>query len=592
MRCAARATKLAGMRYALAALALVACSDSGSTTPDATVEGDTTPTDTSVAETSDTSDTAGDVADVVEVVLPTGTLPDLTITWAPCNELNGEAQDGVDCADVTVPVDWEDPARGTITVFVKRVRSALQDAAEPGTPRRALWFLMGGPGQAGADAEPTVAQLMQRDPGLDFYLPDHRGTGRSTRLSCPLQEGTFSHGGPQIIEREWPACRDALITEHGDKLGLFSTTMAAHDAAGLIGAAHSDADLVTVLGISYGTYLGNRYLRVADRHPRGVADGVVLDSYCIPGACHLSAEDLWEDDVAEQILAHCPDDAACAARFPGEGAAWDALGELYAKIDAGHCPISPEVEGDKELLKTTLGSLHFSFIGRRIVPAVIHRYLRCSELDQRVIRYLYEVHYGYDPGASSALPFPRAPFGGGNYVGYSWPLAVNVLVSELWEPSDPSADELAARWDGLRSCRGVSRQAGWQVPGWPRYTDPYVQSDTFVATDVPLLVLQADLDPATPAEYARLVEPSLTQPHQRYIEIPGAAHFVVGQGQLAGDSTTTCGREILLQFVKDPTATLDTSCLADTIPLGFFLKDTTVQVFFGTTDLWGDAPVD
>ncbi|MFO0749821.1 MAG: alpha/beta fold hydrolase [Myxococcota bacterium] len=571
-------------------LACDSSSDGGvaDTAVDPDVAADTATVDDATADATSAPDAevvddvgVADVADIADVA--TGPLPDVTVTWEACDELQHEPHDNVDCAVVPMPLDWEHPERGSIDIWVKRLRSA-----DTGTPRRALWLLMGGPGQAGSDGESLAALLAERDPGLDFYLPDHRGTGKSTQLVCPIQQGSLSQGGPNITAHEWPACRDALVGKWGDGLAHFSTTGAAHDTAALIGAIHAPEDQVVVLGISYGTYLANRYLEVAGRHAGGLADGVVLDSICAGDHCLLSLEDVWEDGTAQEILSHCPEDPECASRFPGRTGAWDALGTLYDKIAAGHCPIAGDPDSDRELLRTAMGNLMFGFAGRRATAAFIHRYLRCDADDVTAIRFLYTRLFGYDPGAASFELPPPSAFAPGGHEGFSFPLQVNILASELWEPEDPGPDELLARWEATRSCRGTGKAAAFEVPGWPRYHDPL--AGTLAESDVPLLALNADLDTATPARYARPLGQHFTAPHQRYIEIVGGAHSLMTQGQLMSDPTSTCGRELLLQFVQDPKAELDTACLADTLPLGFHFRVEATRFFFGTDDLYGDPP--
>ena len=112
---------------------------------------------------------------------------------------------------------------GTIGLFVKRFRGAPSSG-----PRKQLWLLQGGPGFSGADFEPFVRAFTSEVTNLDVYLPDHRGTGRSSRLGCP-QEDPSSPGGFSITPAEWPACLASVKAQWGPRLNGFTTTDAARD---------------------------------------------------------------------------------------------------------------------------------------------------------------------------------------------------------------------------------------------------------------------------------------------------------------------------------------------------------------------------
>jgi pimeloyl-ACP methyl ester carboxylesterase len=534
------------------------------------VSRDATPTDTPAADAAPPSDAP----------------PRLNVKWQPCGTFGGQADPRALCASVDVPLDHANPGGERISLYVRH-KPALTPSG------RALWILMGGPGQSGQDGEPLANVLAQRDPGLDIYVPDHRGTGSSEYLGCPTAEAPDSLGGPGILPSEWPSCRDEVVATWGARLRHFSATSAARDLRALIDATRATDTRAFVLGVSYGTYLANRYLQIAPSQPAGV----ILDSVCPGDGCHLSRHDPLEDEVARGLLARCADEPDCARRLGPDPV--QRLRDLHRRVAMGHCALAPTPAQNTWLLRSALGNMMMSAPQRRLLAAVVYRMERCGAPDRAALSFLYERLYGPNwalvasifaqPAAGAWLPMPTGtpPLGGGGMLqGYSFPLAINILTSELWETADPSPAELVRRWTETLVCRGVARQASWQVPGWPRYSDPL--AGRVAETDVPLLALNAEVDPATPAPLARTIAARLSGSHQRYIEIPGASHSVVAQGALVGDTTTTCGRELILQFVRDPRATLDTSCLARTIPHAFAASAQLSRLYFDTDSLWGD----
>jgi pimeloyl-ACP methyl ester carboxylesterase len=555
----------------LASLA-VACSEPAPMTP---------PADAAAAPDA-LADAAPPDAPAPDVPLPDAPPPDaptrppLTLTWGPCDSFSGQDNPSARCADVDVPLDWSDPAGERITLHVRHLPARTASG-------RSLWILLGGPGQGGAGGEGVATVLAQRDPGLDVFIPDHRGTGRSNYLSCPTPEAWDSPGGPSILPDEWPRCRDEIAAEWGTRLRHFSSTAAARDLIALIDAVPRPRTYV--LGISYGTWLANRYLQLAPAQ----AQGVIFDSDCPPGECVLSRHDEREDAVIRAMLARCAAEPECARRLGPDPVA--RLRDLHRRVAEGHCSLAPTAAQRTWLLRSAIGHMAFHAVRRRLIPALIHRMDRCDGADRAAISTLYRVVLGEQWLAASQLLAPwTPPLGmggeGAGEVGYSLPLGVNILVGELWETPAPTATELVRRWSETLGCRGVGRHAAAWTAGWPRYEEPL--AGRAAESDVPMLVLNAEFDPATPAEYARLGARRLRGPHQRYVEIPGAAHTTVAQGALADDTSTTCGRELALQFLRDPRATLDTSCLARTIPLAFAASPQLAMQVLGTPSLWGD----
>jgi pimeloyl-ACP methyl ester carboxylesterase len=103
-----------------------------------------------------------------------------------------------------------------------------------GKSHGAVWLLAGGPGESGAVFYPLITTLRASFPGLDLLVPDHRGTGFSTRL-CSREEAANSPGGADLVGEEWASCWSTLNAAP-DYARAFSTTNAAHDLALLMAA--------------------------------------------------------------------------------------------------------------------------------------------------------------------------------------------------------------------------------------------------------------------------------------------------------------------------------------------------------------------
>jgi pimeloyl-ACP methyl ester carboxylesterase len=89
-------------------------------------------------------------------------------------------------------------------------------------------------------------------------------------------------------------------------------------------------------------------------------------------------------------------------------------------------------------------------------------------------------------------------------------------------------------------------------------------TDVNVSTDVPVLLLTGDLDVATPTFRSQVVADAL--PNATMLVFPGRTHVQIAAANF-------CAADIMTQFVADPSATLDTSCVATAPVLGFVLPD-------------------
>jgi pimeloyl-ACP methyl ester carboxylesterase len=486
----------------------------------------------------------------------TGTPPP-AIDWAPC-PLYVDQPDGpaAECATIEVPLRWSEPDGPTIGIFVQRRLGA--DA------RGQLWLLEGGPGGSGADFDATMELLGTLDPGLDVYAVDHRGVGRSARLTCAEQETVMSPWGVSISPDEAAACAASLEKTWGDDLGEFTATAAARDLAFLIDAAHEPDKDVFVYGVSYGTYWAHRYLQVAPDQ----ATAVVLDSIAPPGI-DFAQYDTDFDAVGHDYFDLCAKDALCASKLGP-----DPWARTHALIDAlpGHCSSLTSYWGlDQDAMRLVLGYLLLSPATRTYMPALVYRLERCDDGDVDAIGTLLTALFG---GSSAPSYYTTLS---------SDALFYNVSLSELWSDDPPTEKEVDATEDTLAVSTALTQRVAGAQDAWPAYArDEY--ADAWADTDTPMLMMNGDLDPQTPIWLAESANDHLASANHWFFTIPRSAHCVIYETPT--NDTTGCGMEMFLDFLQDPSEPPDASCYSG-IPEESFTGDPKWNTyFFGTTDLW------
>lgn len=206
------------------------------------------------------------------------------------------------------------------------------------------------------------------------------------------------------------------------------------------------------------------------------------------------------------------------------------------------------------------------------IPAFIYRLQRCSESDREIL----EPFIARPPNGTDKTSIGQPKF-------YSW-----VCNESYWQPEA----ENEQMDDFLEQVTGHTQFAGdWakEMNAWcdqlPSYHD--VDAERFPQTDVPLLIMQGALDPATPASYARAWQSIVNGPHQHYVEFPYGAHNItLGTPYLNNNTITDCGLQLFVNFVQSPAAPLDTSCVNATLPPDFSGERFSTQ-HLGIKDLWG-----
>ncbi len=441
-----------------------------------------------------------------------------SITEIACN---GDAFDriGATCGLFTV-----DEERG-IRIGFARLPS-LGDSNEP-----PLVVLVGGPGPSG-----VLLQVGQYQDGgtmrfvrddREVLLVDYRGVGLSEPfIGCapPSDPTSLAECGTTV---------DASTLSFDD----FRSAAFARDIAGLI--EELEMETVVLWGGSYGTRLALTMMRdVPTRISHVVLDGVFppeVNGFSQGARAPLAG------------LAHAVD--ACAQNTSCQ----NALGDLRPKLTTIATAIQAHSLAPK-LLQTLARLGH-----HRAGPLLIHT-LSSMSLDQIVntLSSLADVDYrelngNDDPGLSSDTEM-RA---------FSFPMALGVVCSEEapfvnQQPLDTTRHNLGSEVTDIFSdfeggapflpsqAQGICLSLGIGQ-ALPIEIAP-------IESDIPTLLFSGGLDMQTSPEWGELAASSLTA--STHLVFPLSDHVVTQESR--------CAQEIMAQFLRFPTKTMDTSCLDST----------------------------
>ena len=290
---------------------------------------------------------------------PTTSEPTTTtaLDWTSCN--------GVECADLEVPFDYDDPSLGTFTLKVSRQR-ALKADQRVGV----LIVNPGGPGGPGVSLAQNAAFYFSRDiiERFDIVAWDPRGTGASTPAVDCIDNYDDYFTRPldaQTAQRFIDACTE----RSGDVLPYVGTANSARDIDALRRALGEES--VSYFGFSYGGVLGLTWRGLFPETVRAM----VLDAPPNPAASR-----------AERIAAQAAVFESLLDEFlepPGRKAAWNSV---MASPPAG---ITTQM-----VLAATISALYDTESRGELETALT----AASAGDGSKIRAMYEGFYYQDAG--------------------------------------------------------------------------------------------------------------------------------------------------------------------------------------------------
>ncbi len=468
--------------------------------------------------------------------------PDPTGMWTRCSLHEGQRDGRAQCASVEMPLHWAIPAEDrSITVGAKRLPAASERSAQ-------LWLLHGGPGASGMIGLPSFMEFIQTKlPDFEIYTLDIRGAGYSTYLGCPNEEAADSAAGAELVPEELDACVAYLEATYGADLDAYSITESARDLAHLIDATRQPGVPVFVWGGSGGTYWAHRLLQL------GIAlDGVVLEGIAPPGRNILVEQLEATEAIGREILTRCRADQSCSTRMPDpEGL----VQNLWTQMDSGHCA---ELGRSVDDIKQYLRGLMFNRPFNSMLPATLFRLDRCDNGDIEFLTALFDIFA--TSRASEGIAFSRA-------------LNLYLLFSEFWEdPRYPDEAAYRSKFEELFADALFAPPEGELLlrlaRELPRYADPL--DDVWASSDIPMLFLQGALDNSSPLTLAREYEAHFNNAWQHFVALPNTSHNVIfGSPTSEAADPGNCGMKLFVEFLRQPTANLDTGCIDNILPLDF-----------------------
>ncbi len=423
------------------------------------------------------------------------------VDLSPCllrSEAGGPAV-AAECGRIEVPIDYADPAEGTLGLNV-----AVVPALSGRSSNDAVTVLAGGPGGAAtsfyAGFRGAFMALSRRH---DVMLVDQRGTGDSLPLDCPLPEDLLMVPDRESTQRDARACLEGLPTDPR----LFTTSVAVKDLDTVREALGYER--LHVYGVSYGTRVAQHYLRRYPEHTGVVIlDGVVPAGRPLGPRLAINAQ-----SALDGTLARCAAHDACAERFPDLAGQLAVLSARVAKepaaLSLSH-PLTGETVdfrlGPMELA-TALRLLSYAPESAALLPLLIDEASRGRP----------------EPIALQALMAAESLAGA---------LSLGMHNAVVCTEDVPWVDPAAVDRGALENTYLGSLQFDSLVDLCAVWPAGILDDDLLepVVSDHPVLLLSGEFDPVTPPAWAEEAMAGLS--NSRHVVAPGQGHGAAIRGCL------------------------------------------------------------
>ncbi len=372
----------------------------------------------------------------------------------------------------------------------------------------------------------------------DLYIPDFRGTGRSSLLQCPVAQASSVNPNPV-------ACFAEIASQYGvNGLAGFSTTAAATDLYHLINNTKQSGDRVVVYGVSYGTFLLNRFLYL---YPQ-IADRAIADSV-LPNSVDYTERADHANEAGLALNQACIDDAFCSSKF----AAFGGVNATMTDVLSGNTCVRYSTSQGLNL-KAVLLTFLDNFFLRKLVFPIIYRMKRCSPSDIAVLGRIFA------PTVSAEL----------NSINGTAKMsdAILYLVSGSELASRPvryNASHWATKYSSTPpfyyNPAGALITAVYQSIG--SYLYPATEKVYATNYTNPLLIIHGTIDTRTPTSfYNEWINAFRGMNNVKTVLFKNTPHGVAFSTPIRG-VRSYCGVRVMVDFLNAPNQTPNSSCITD-----------------------------
>lgn len=453
----------------------------------------------------------------------------------PCEE-----NEELICVTLQVPLNHFDSANAETIDVVFGVL--------PATGERYGLFIQAFPGGPGGKGISTAYWSYYEGAVLEHYdivYFDQRGLGLSTPLECPIAyandfisyltdvdtEGVEGYDTPaeqqELIDDSKKYAEDCVaeIGIEPEKLAFFGTDQVAEDIEFFRNFVGDEK--FWIYGVSYGTAVAQTY---AYAHPDRLA-GVILDGtidMTVSGEQGSLNQEKAFDKVLVAVLNACNEDSACSADMNGEDAV-QVYDDLAAQVSKN--PIAyefPLANGGTARGTFTFNQLEFTTAYQMYSMPARTMYLKALAAANNgnlvpMLRLMYD-NATIDPATYEYLSDPD----------FSDTMFLSVLCTDDTFFSGTPEERVAQSIEVGQASNGTvprldgSAYTGVSCAYWPSSPTETIQREPLVLEGVPVLVLNAVLDPATPFEDGLAVFQNLDNGYHIYTE--GGVHSIIGWG--------------------------------------------------------------